>query len=480
MKSLFLRIFLSFWIAMGLILAGGMVMTSMVSEHHIRELHDVNPNELTQQAKSLAKTGGEAALRAWLSALRERYPALAVFIVDAGNREITGAALSPLALDRLQSYRARDEWRAARRLSLTEGRTPYPPADAQPPEYRPSWWAIRFLELDGGKRLDLIYDPFGTARLGFLEQLSMGWLLPLFCFAVSGLVCWLLARYLCVPVRRLRDGVRRLAAGELEGSLGQELACRRDELGGLTRDVDAMASRIRDLIQAKERLVRDVSHELRSPLARLTLALSLARRGGPTLQTQFDRIERECGRFDAMIGQILAVARLRDEPARERVWVSLDALVREVVDGARIEAQEKSVTVRVEGAGPDAGVTAEPEALASAFDNVLRNALRFSPSGGTVHAAVRRVDGAFFLEVADRGPGVPANELERLFEPFFRSEEARDRASGGIGLGLAIAAAAIKRHAGSVEARLRDGGGLIVRLILPREGFAGQGPGGQR
>jgi len=464
-KSLFLRIFLSFWIAVGLILTGGMAIMGSVQSYRMKSLHEVNPDQLARDARQAALSGGEAALRRWLAELHARHPVLGAYIVDARDREIAGQTLSVLTADRLRSYRARNHWRASLGLAPA-GRTPVPPPEASPPEYRPSWWNIRRLTLEDGRELDLLFDPFALSELDVLDQPHVGWLLLLFCFAVSAPICWLLARTISGPVRLLRDGVRRLASGDLGARAGGPLNRRRDELGVLARDFDAMAGRIDDLVATKERLLRDVSHELRSPLARLRVALDLARRGGDRLPMQLDRIERECERLDAMIGQILAVARLRGKPAQEREAVRLDDLVREVVDNARLEAQAHEVALKATGM-EGAVVQAERAALASALDNVLRNALRFSPRGGEVRIDLRKEEGGYVLEVADRGPGVPADALPQLFEPFFRSGDARDRESGGTGLGLAIAEAALRRLGGGAEAVLREGGGLLVRLRVP-------------
>ncbi len=293
----------------------------------------------------------------------------------------------------------------------------------------------------------------------------------------AGLSFWM-SRSLTRPVGALREAVRELRRGNLAARVAPRLAARRDETGELAREFNAMAERVEALIANQRRLTRDVSHELRSPLARLHVALELARTrpagGEPgAASAALDRIAREAERLDGMLEQLLVLSRLDagDAPAgRERV--DLAEVLASAVEDARFEASSRAITIAAD-LTPGCAADASPPLLASALDNVLRNAVRYSPEGGTVDVSLARVEAApgqtamARIRVRDRGPGVPEQDLPRIFEPFYRVDPARDRASGGAGLGLAIAARAAAAHGGTIAARHADGGGLEIELRLP-------------
>jgi two-component system sensor histidine kinase CpxA len=246
-----------------------------------------------------------------------------------------------------------------------------------------------------------------------------------------------------------------------------------DEASALARDLDQMAERIDGLLGAQQRLLRDVSHELRSPLARLTVALELARqeRGGE-LGEYHDRIAREADLLGQLIGEILTLTRLEGEAKAQRQADALDlsALVREVAEDAEFEARfGKRRVVLDSRAGIE--LLGYSDILRRAVENVVRNALRFAPADSAVEVRLEResIEGRPMarLEVRDRGPGVPENFLKEIFQPFFRVSQARDRRSGGSGVGLAITERAVRLHGGSVMARNAEDGGLIVSIALP-------------
>ena len=242
---------------------------------------------------------------------------------------------------------------------------------------------------------------------------------------------------------------------------------RSDELAVLARDFDAMADQLKATRAARTRLLRDLSHELRSPLARMRVAVGLARQPAADTGRQLDRLEREIERLDAMIGQILQLARLRSaDDGYEREVLSLDELLADVVQDANFEGAAKCCTVNLVAAG-GARVLANRELLRSAVENVLRNAVRYAPPGSAIDVAVRTSGAGVEIAVEDRGPGVAEAELARIFEPFYRIAEARDRDSGGEGIGLAITAQVMRSHGGEATAVNRPGGGLTVRLRLP-------------
>ena len=288
----------------------------------------------------------------------------------------------------------------------------------------------------------------------------------------SGLVCYLLSWYLTKPIVRLRTAARQIAAGDLTARTGAPSATRRDEVAGLMRDFDAMAERLETLLKAQSRLLNDISHELRSPLARLNVALGLARqRAGVDSAGMLDRIELEAARLNELIGRILTLARLEDgEQLVPQTPVPLDEIVQSVSEDAEFEAQERHCHVHTSIAEGNWEVRGNASLLHSAVENVVRNAIRYTQEGSAVEIELKSETlGAreAVLRVSDSGPGVPSDSLDKLFQPFYRLDDARGRQTGGVGLGLAITERAVRFHGGKVSAFNRPQGGLVIEIRLP-------------
>lgn len=283
--------------------------------------------------------------------------------------------------------------------------------------------------------------------------------------AVIVLLCYALAWTLAKPVRQLRETVVRFGKGDLTSRAGSR---RKDELGDLARAFDQMADRIEMLLTAERRLLADVSHELRSPLARLRFALELARTN-PDSEEAFSRVNREVDRMAALVGELLQVTRAEGDPeSRNLEEVAIEPFLGGIVSGCAIEAEARGCSIRWTVA-PGLCSTADRELLHRAVENVLRNAIQHAPAGSAVELDARRDGAETVVAIRDRGPGVPEADLERIFRPFFRVEEDRSRVSGtngGVGLGLAIAARAVRVHNGSIRARNVEPG-LLVELRLP-------------
>jgi two-component system sensor histidine kinase CpxA len=240
---------------------------------------------------------------------------------------------------------------------------------------------------------------------------------------------------------------------------------RRDELGQLARTFDRMAEQTETLLAAERRLLLDISHELRSPLARLGVAVELARSGGE-LDSNLNRIQKESDRLNSLVGQLLQVTRAEGDPSSlRRNPVRLDVLVQQLVEESKIEAEARGCSLTFAARDP-VTVQGDPELLRRAVENVIRNAIRHSPRGATVEVSVTRTNGRAMVDIRDYGPGAPEEALPRLFDPFYRVENDRGRTSGGIGLGLSIARRAIELHKGSIRAK-NAGPGLEVELELP-------------
>jgi two-component system sensor histidine kinase CpxA len=245
-----------------------------------------------------------------------------------------------------------------------------------------------------------------------------------------------------------------------------------DELSQLVRDFDAMAEQIEKLVNAQSRLLKDISHELRSPLARLNVALELARqRTGPEAEAILDRISLETSRMNELLGSLTTIARLESGVGTMRkVPLLLEDVVEEVARDADFEAQARNCRVQAEILD-ELPVDGDPALLRSAIENVVRNATRYTREGTIVKVRaekIQRVTSAEALvRVTDEGPGVPAADLEKIFRPFYRIDDARVRSTGGVGLGLAITDQAVRLHGGSVTASNLPEGGLSVEIRLP-------------
>ncbi|HTK95424.1 MAG TPA: ATP-binding protein [Terriglobales bacterium] len=291
---------------------------------------------------------------------------------------------------------------------------------------------------------------------------------------ISSFICFVLAKYISRPVESLREAAQHISHGDLAARADVRFEGR-DELGQLTRDFNHMADRLEGTLNAQQRMFADVSHELRSPLSRLTLALELAKqRSGPAAATALQRIEIETGRLNTMVQQILRLAKLESGAISDRhEVVSLTEVLGEIARDAELEAGAKhcSLVLRNECS---ALVEGDAAVLRSAFENVVRNAIQYSPEKGQIDVVQRKCgSSSVSIEVADQGPGVPTGELKKLFEPFYRSDDSRTRATGGVGLGLAIAERAVVAHKGSIRAANRDHQGLRIEIRLPLFGVEG-------
>ncbi len=293
---------------------------------------------------------------------------------------------------------------------------------------------------------------------------SMFWFIQphhLWILGIVVLLCYALAMHLTSPVRALQRAVVRFGKGDLSA---RAPFARRDELGQLARTFNKMADRIQTLVTAERRLLMDISHELRSPLARLSVAIELARSGRES-QPPLDRIQKEADRLAALVGELLEVTRAEGDPANRRVEpVCLDELLAEIVGDSKIEADAHGCTLALT-IGERLTVDADPELIRRAIENVVRNAIRYAPPGTPVQVALSNSAGGASITVRDFGPGVPPDALNLLFEPFYRVDSHRNRASGGVGLGLSIARRAIELHHGSIRASNADPG-LCVEIDL--------------
>jgi Signal transduction histidine kinase len=435
MNRLFWKIFLSFWITEALVLTIAVTLANMgvwrETPDSLQQVQAEMPAVATRAVQAWEQ-GGAPTLKQSLSDASEDSSAR-WWLVDANGKELSGNVVP--------------------------------------------WWVPQVVQKQSGARPDkavfavtgsrgqytLVAEP-GQPRVphipyrAIIRQLLAGLL-------VSGITCFLLAHYLVQPILRLRRATQAVAAGDLSARAGEAVGERKDEIGDLVRDFDRMAGRIEALVQSHKQLLRDISHDLRSPLQRLRMAVGLARRES-SASTQLDRIEREAVRINELVEQVLTLARLENAATQlPMASVSLQAIVNDVVSDASYEAERLECSVKVE-AREQTQINGNRELLHSAVENVVRNAIHHSPPHTEVKVTLLGNDGVIRVRVEDQGPGVPEGALSRLFEPFFRVDESRGT-TNGFGLGLAIAARAVAVHGGSIKAHNLQPHGLQVEIHLP-------------
>ena len=469
MGSLFTRSFLFFWATIVIFAA---VSAFVVAANFLAD--SIEPQRLAREAQLVLDAGNRPALEQWLRTRNEDagQGSPRVLVIDEHGREILGRDWS--LYERIAPF---GPPRGPRPMVSGDGSPPTGPDVGPVPSGRPGPGlpdvpVLPRLKAADGTFYVLALDPLPSrgpfsppfSRVGLVLLLAIA-------LAVSGLVSYGFARSITRPLERLAASARRLADGDLAARAPVRDASRRDEIGGLAREFDAMAARLAALIEARKQLLRDMSHELRSPLARLQMAVGIARQPGAEAERQLERIERESGRLEVLIARILDYARLERDPSTlAREEVDLVELVRRVVHDAEFESQSPvgriELAVAAEAEGGWARIPhADPAVLHTAVDNVVRNALLHG-GDGPIRVSVSADAGGVMIEVRDHGPGVPPRDLERIFEPFYRVATDGPRAEGhGVGLALAQRAAAL--HGGSVTAENAESGGLHVRIVLP-------------
>lgn len=431
MRSLFAKILLWF-VATTLISALAVVLTTMVGLSAPRARHQPFAMLLTfqlTQARQAYEQGGAPALKETLERLRAGGLSRGMFLDSSGRDLMTGQ-------DRSDLLRESED---AIGLPVRRG--------DQVLIGRPD---------DDGKYWFFLQIPRRRWFLWFLRPQYL-WIL-----GVAALFCYLLARHLTTPVRQLQTAVRAFGHGDLRARASSG---RKDELGQLAQTFDQMADRIETLLTAERRLLLDLSHELRSPLARLNVAVELAR-SGEDRERALDRIQKESDRLEALVSELLQVTRAEGDPeTRRKEILPLDELVEDVVKDAVIEAESRGCGLRFTNGQP-VSVCGDPELLRRAVENVVRNAIRYSPRETTVEVSLDRTPKSALVRVRDYGPGVPEDALPRIFDPFYRVAADRGRDSGGVGLGLSIARRAVELHKGRLHAENKKPG-LMVEIEIP-------------
>jgi two-component system sensor histidine kinase CpxA len=455
---LFVKIFAWFWVTalviIGIIFVGRRVM----------DLRPIDPSSMYASVASMVaaeaarayESGGTVGFARFANGLVGAHKSQ-VFLLDEFNKDVLSRPISAETL-RLASQAGKDQL-VTKYIPLYERVAAY-----------------KFVSSSGRPYTLVVYERSLVNLTGALLSSGIPFLLGLL-FVVTVLCFWL-AYHIAAPIHSIQSAARRVAQGDLSARVSYAVSLRRDELAALAVDFDSMVERIETLIRTQRNLLTSVSHELRSPLARLNVSLAVMRKH--TSQEAFDiceRMERDVARIDALIGQLLTLSRLEAGlPLGQRGNVNFTLLVQEVVADGNFEAQCLGKSVSLKSSSAVVLETADSLALRSACENIVRNAIHFTRPGTEVNVALG-IDNAastrqVFLTVRDQGPGVPKDALQNIFSPFFRIN-APGRRREGNGLGLAIALEAIRLHHGSITASNLNPEGLEISVRLPVSGPAG-------
>jgi two-component system, OmpR family, sensor histidine kinase CpxA len=463
MTSLFFKIFLWFWLSIAvvsavLVASAALIRSRSADDERWRQKYQLTLDLRSQHEADLLDRDGALAAEKYIGSLEQR-DLMRNYMFDESGREVLAHQPSPQALEMLPQAAAapvgKQQFFNQRRIMAEKvvgpsGRSyvfimTFPPRPFLPHSL------VQFLFEDVGAQ--------GALRLVVI-------------LLTAAVFCFWLARHITRPIEKLRFAAREIANEHLEARVDESVLKRRDELAELGRDFDRMAERIDALVSAQRRLLADVSHELRSPLTRLNLALGLARqRAKPETLEHLDRIELETDRLNKLIGQLLSWAKIESgvDLPRKKIF-DLGALVQEVASDGDYEARSRNCSVKFDPR-LECPVEGEPEMIRGAVENVVRNAVRHTTEGTNVEVTLEYRNGTSHpravILVRDHGIGVPEEELPDLFIPFHRVADGIRRHPDGTGLGLAIAERAFRFHGGNVTAANAAGGGLIVTLELP-------------
>jgi len=444
--NLFLNLALFIGAALAAFILVGAASLGLIAAWELRGYVETRQSTLGEKAATVLATGGEQQLIDWLNSEADVPDGVSIYVLDADSRDILGRELPEQYTDFVRDS--------------VVGKPDQPNSN-----YRPVRLAPQLVGPDG-KTYAFLLIPKGISLWGS-PATAFGLLAV--ALLVIGSVAWLIARRFARPINELQLAVRELASGDTGARVPDAIAERGDELGALAADFNAMADRLSDLITGRETLLRDMSHELRSPLARLQAAIALAAEHDSVDRAHQERVEREIHRMNQVIGAMLSYASLDTNIAPRQSLVRMGELLRELIAVEELEARGHHCSLRLE-ADENLLVLGDRDMLNSGCENILRNAIRHAPENSAVLISARHEstaqDKSVVVTVSDSGPGVPSQHLQDIFEPYFRLANPNQH-QDSTGLGLAIVQRVAEQHNGSVSASINPAGGLSVTLQLP-------------
>lgn len=444
MRALFWKLFGAFWVTTLVILAVSIFVSFKIADEQ-SPYSFADPREVDEILQTILQADGIEGLEKYVRNSTNFPPGQTVYLIDSGSKDL----LDRRVPERIHS-RARRIWSMIDE-HRRERRHPRPPRRLR----------LSLLETADGRTFLAMPGPAPPRRFPFLSSGSSRWTVLALAAAISLLSFWLLSRSLTRPVARISETAARLAAGDMAARVGAQ-AYTRDEIGRLAAQFDRMAEELDMQSRTRREMFRNIAHELRAPLTRLQIATELLERKPDEVDEQLARVRYEIERVEALASQVLALARAEQVLDTDGI-TSLGQIVGRVVADAGFEASAQEVRIRYDGADDDVRIKGNPDAIASAVENVVRNAMQNSPPGGEVGVSV--VGGeCCTVTVTDTGPGVADNELQKIFEPFYRIDTNRP----GAGIGLAITRRVLQQVGGELLAANRSGGGLQITMRFPR------------
>ncbi len=444
---LYRRIFLLLLVAQVLIAVGAVTATVLVAR--AVSPTPINWDSLARDAGAAYSQGGLAAFTEWQK--RQYQNKLATFLIDAKGISVDGYPVPP----HLKHWARMSP---SDRTTVREG----------PPGLGPAVISPVPVDLLAGYRLLVMDEKMPFFEIPILYRIGSAAFIAVVLIAVITLF---LTRSLVRPIIELRKVTQSVAAGDYSKRVGVKALSRDDEIGELAADFDTMAERIQDQFQNQRRLFRDVSHELKSPLARLQLAIELLRAETTAGNEKWlERLDKEAHALASMIDRILMLAQVDPNAVDIRKGhVDIRALLTSLIDDAQFEARKKGQTITLDSAPESVAVRGSQTLLASAIENVMRNAVIYGQGNSTIRVAVSVSDRRVTLTIENRGESLRASDLRRIFEPFYRTPGDRIPSSAGQGIGLAITRSVIQAHGGLAVAQNHPEGGLIMQIVLPTD-----------
>jgi two-component system sensor histidine kinase CpxA len=451
MRSLYWKIFISFWLAtIFVIIATAWVTSQMTQKASQPAREETFMDSYANAAVATFESGQHSALLKWLNQIGLSRHMSIYLLTNTG--EIIGTQAPPENVKKASEYLIKDQLPSegifkSGKLILSH----------------------EILSTSGTLyRLAAVSEK----PISYFVQIPWAGLIIRLTLAtfMSGLICYLLSLYLTKPLRSLQSAAKSIATGKLNTRVGHFRGHNKDEIAELSSEFDRMAEQLEALVYSKERLLQDISHELRSPLARLNIAIELGRKKTRNLaDTEFSRMETECLRLNYLIGEILDFARLEKSTMELTLnQTNMAELLADIIQDANYEFGKDSMPI-IADTIEACHLLIDDRLIHRAIENIVRNALHYSPPDHKVLISLHYNDirTRVYIDIKDHGPGVPEDQLEKIFNPFYRVDTSRTKKTGGYGLGLAIAARAISMHEGTIDARNNPEGGLLVRINLP-------------